>query len=44
MHCEMMYKDREALKRIGHCAPSKVKDGYANFPSSVDLTDAYLME
>jgi len=44
MYCEMMDKDQEALKRIGHFVPSKVKDGYANLPSIVDLRDEYLLE
>ena len=29
VYCEMMNRDQEALKRIGHFLPSKVKDGYA---------------
>ena len=44
VYCEMMNKDQEALKRIGHFVPSKVKDGYANLPSIVDLRDEYLLE
>ena len=44
VYCEMMDKDQEALKRIGHFVPSKVKDGYANLPSIVDLRDEYLLE
>ena len=43
---EMMNKDQPALKgiSIGHFAPSKVKDGYANLPSIADLRGGYLLE
>ena len=44
VYCEMMKRDQEALKRIGHFLPSKVKDGYANLPSIVDLRYGYLLE
>ena len=44
MYCEMVNRDQEALKRIGHFLPSKVKDGYANLPSIVDLRYGYLLE
>ena len=44
MYCEMMNRDQDALKRIGHFLPSKVKDGYANLPSVVDLRYGYLFE
>ena len=44
MYCEMMNRDQEALTRSGHFLPSKVKDGYANLPSIVDLRYGYLLE
>ena len=46
MYCEMTNRDQQALKRIGHFVPSKVKDGYMydNLPSIVDLRYGYLLE
>jgi hypothetical protein len=44
VYCEMMNRDQEALTRSGHFLPSKVKDGYANLPSIVDLRYGYLLE